>query len=48
MGCCETLMDKLFVAMMLGDDRMVRATYVAGEKVYDRDRPDAPFSYPAG
>jgi len=46
MGYCETVMDRLFVAMMLGDDRMVRATYVAGERVYDRERADEPFRYP--
>ncbi len=28
----------LFVLMMLGDDRAVRATYVAGNCVYDRER----------
>lgn len=36
--------EKLFVLMTLGDDRCVRATYVAGERVYDRSRND-PFSY---
>jgi guanine deaminase len=35
----------LFGLMMLGDDRAVRATYVAGSCVYDRER-SAPFSYP--
>jgi guanine deaminase len=35
--------DQLFALMMLGDDRAVRATYVAGRCVYDRDRA-APFA----
>jgi guanine deaminase len=30
--------EALFVMMTLGDDRTVSATYVAGEKVYSRDR----------
>ncbi|ACI52922.1 guanine deaminase [Gluconacetobacter diazotrophicus PA1 5] len=34
---CETIEDLLFVLMMLGDDRSVRATYVAGELLHDRD-----------
>ncbi len=38
--------DQLFALMMLGDDRAVRATYVAGNCVYDRDRPQ-PFLPPA-
>jgi guanine deaminase len=32
------LMERLFVLMILGDDRAVRATWVAGAPVYDRDR----------
>ncbi|MFT3973999.1 MAG: guanine deaminase [Amaricoccus sp.] len=32
------LMERLFVLMILGDDRAVRATWVAGRPVYDRDR----------
>jgi guanine deaminase len=32
----ETLADKLFVLMMLGDDRAVAATYLMGERVRDR------------
>ena len=36
--------ETLFVLMTLGDDRCVRATYVAGEPVYDRDR-DQAFTY---
>ena len=34
---CRSLEDQLFALMTLGDDRAVRATYVAGRKVYDRD-----------
>lgn len=34
--------DTLFALMTLGDDRAVRATYVAGSCVYDRDRTE-PF-----
>lgn len=37
-GYCNDLVELLFVLMTLGDDRVVRATYVAGECVYDRDR----------
>ncbi|MEX1034520.1 MAG: guanine deaminase [Sneathiella sp.] len=33
----ETLEEQLFALMMLGDDRATRATYVAGELVYERD-----------
>jgi guanine deaminase len=32
----ETLEDTLFALAMLGDDRAVRATYVAGSKVHER------------
>jgi guanine deaminase len=32
----ESLEDMLFALMMLGDDRAIAATYVAGQKVYDR------------
>ena len=38
---CETIEDLLFVLMMLGDDRSVRATYVAGALVHDRDADDS-------
>ena len=41
------LMERLFVLMTLGDDRAVRATWVAGAPVYDRDRAET-FRYPAG
>jgi guanine deaminase len=30
-ACCKTLAERLFVLMMLGDDRAVAATYVLGE-----------------
>ncbi|MCX5569764.1 guanine deaminase [Kaistia nematophila] len=39
------LAETLFVLMTLGDDRAIRATYVAGECVYERDRPES-FLYP--
>jgi guanine deaminase len=38
MRYCENLEEALFVQMMLGDDRGTRATYIAGECVYDRER----------
>ncbi|HWJ73322.1 MAG TPA: guanine deaminase [Kaistia sp.] len=44
---CHDLAETLSVLMTLGDDRAVRATYVAGVAVYDRDRPGDPFAYPA-
>ncbi len=34
---CKTLAEKLFAMIILGDDRAVRATYVAGNCVHDRD-----------
>lgn len=36
MEFAKTLAEKLFVFMTLGDDRAVRATYVAGRKVHSR------------
>jgi len=36
---CKTLAEKLFAMIILGDDRAVRATYVAGNCVHDRDQP---------
>lgn len=39
-GFCDSIEDLLFTLMTLGDDRMVRATWVAGVPVYDRDRGD--------
>jgi guanine deaminase len=41
---CGSVEDLLFVLMILGDDRAVRATYVTGHEVYDRD---GGFSYPS-
>jgi guanine deaminase len=32
----QSLEEALFALMILGDDRAVRATYVAGERVHDR------------
>ena len=43
---CRDLAELLSVLLVLGDDRAIRATYVAGEKVYDRDRIE-PFELPA-
>ncbi|SDO67131.1 guanine deaminase [Methylobacterium phyllostachyos] len=45
-GSCRDIDDLLFVLMTLGDHRMVRATWVAGECVYDRGRPNDPLRYP--
>lgn len=42
----ESLHDLLFALMTLGDDRAVRATWVAGECVYDAARTPDPFRYP--
>lgn len=42
MQFAKTISEKLFALMTLGDDRAIRATYVAGELVYDRDRTE-PF-----
>lgn len=44
MAHARDLLEKLFVLMTLGDDRAIRATYVAGVPVYERDRPE-PFRY---
>jgi guanine deaminase len=33
MRLCNTLLEKLFVLSMLGDDRVVRATHIMGERV---------------
>lgn len=38
MGYCRSLEEALFIQMTLGDDRATRATYVAGELLYDRQR----------
>lgn len=34
---CRSLQELLFVLMMLGDDRMVKTTFVMGKPVHDRD-----------
>jgi guanine deaminase len=47
-GFCRDVLDRLFVLMTLGDDRAVRCTFVAGERVYDRGRPGDPFRYGVG
>ncbi|BAF90623.1 putative guanine aminohydrolase [Azorhizobium caulinodans ORS 571] len=40
----DDISDQLFALMTLGDDRAIRATYVAGRCAYDRDRAE-PFQY---
>lgn len=47
-GYCRDIIEQLFMLMVLGDDRAVRATYVAGETLYDRERSGDPFRYPEG
>jgi guanine deaminase len=47
MRACRDIVERLFVLMTLGDDRAVRATWVAGKCVYDRDRAGEPFRPPA-
>ncbi len=44
-GYCQSIEDLLFAFMILGDDRAIAKTYVAGECVYDRDRADQ-FRHP--
>jgi guanine deaminase len=44
LAAARSIEETLFALMTLGDDRAVRATYVAGEKVFDRDRSE-PFRY---
>lgn len=39
------IFEKLFLLMTLGDERNVRAAYLAGERVYERDAPES-FKYP--
>jgi guanine deaminase len=46
-AACDSLHELLFTLMTIGDERAVRATWVAGHCVYDSRRPGAPFSYPA-
>lgn len=40
---CSSIEEQLFTLMTMGDDRAIRATFVAGRKVYDRDRPGDRF-----
>ena len=35
----KDLLERLFVMTTLGDDRAIKATYVMGEQVHDRDAP---------
>ena len=42
MGYTRNVEEILFVLMTLGDDRVVRATYIAGNRVYTRDAPSHP------
>jgi len=37
-ACCTNLAEKLFTMIILGDDRAVKATYVAGKLLHDRDK----------
>lgn len=39
----DEIEEKLFALMMLGDERNVRATYVAGEKLYENDNESDSF-----
>lgn len=43
---CGSIEELLFVLMTLGDHRTVRATWVAGEPVYDNRRAGDPLVYP--
>ncbi|QDI79963.1 guanine deaminase [Methylorubrum populi] len=45
-GTCASIEELLFVLMTLGDHRTVRATWVAGEAVYDNRRAGDPLVYP--
>lgn len=45
---CRDVVELLFLLMVLGDDRAVRATYVAGQALYDRERTGDPFRDPDG
>ncbi len=40
MEFAKDIIDALFVQMILGDDRAIKATYIAGELRYDRDLPE--------
>lgn len=37
MQYCNSLEEALFIQMTMADDRATKATYIAGERVYDRD-----------
>lgn len=45
MEYAKNIVEKLFILMTVGDERNIKATYVAGKRVYDRDAAEA-FSYP--
>ncbi len=45
-GTCTGIEELLFVLQILGDHRTVRATWVAGEPVYDNRRAGDPLRYP--
>jgi guanine deaminase len=45
-GYCKDIVEQLFVLMTLGDDRAIKATYVAGEQVYERSPSGDGFRYP--
>lgn len=45
-GTCTSIEELLFVLQTLGDHRTVRATWVAGEPVYDNRRTGDPLRYP--
>jgi guanine deaminase len=38
MSHCRDIDEALFIQLIMGDDRATRATWVAGELRYDRDR----------
>lgn len=38
MRYCQSFEESLFIQMTMADDRATRATYIAGKRVYDRDR----------
>lgn len=37
MNFCESFEESLFIQMTMGDDRAIKATYIAGKCLYDRD-----------
>lgn len=42
----DFILDRLFILQTLAPDNMARATYIAGKKVFDRDR-EIPLLYPS-